>query len=370
MRWFKENAGWPFSCILQQGGELVQEFASLCPTAVLNTGTWREVSRRRRIFNRIGLGQIGRSAYVRSLMRNQVPKPALIYCNTIAARTAFEFSRNDGSRVLCHVHELEFVFRAGVGLVDSSKVLAMADRFIACSHAVAKNLERHGVSEDRIDTIHEFIPTRDADDLKKDDNRRWLRERLKIPSDCLIVAGSGWPGWRKGSDLFVQAAKAVRERRPDLNLHFLWLGSAPDLWRGHEFLHDVELCKLTDYVTLIPAQPDPLRYYSGADIFLLTSREDPYPLVVLEAAACGVPTICFDGAGGMPEFVENDCGNVVPYLDVRAMASAVIQLADNPDQRASFGDRAYQKVRARHDIKVAAPMILTAMERTIKAKER
>ena len=80
------------------------------------------------------------------------------------------------------------------------------------------------------------------------------------------------------ADLFVQVAKAVRENRPDLGLHFLWLGGSPDTWGSHEFMHDSELCRLTDYVSLIHAQPDPLRYFSGADLFLLPSREDSYPL--------------------------------------------------------------------------------------------
>ena len=41
-------------------------------------------------------------------------------------------------------------------------------------------------------------------------------------------------------------------------------------------------------------------------------EEDPYTLVCLEAAALEKPYVCFEGAGGSPEFVEEDCGFVVP----------------------------------------------------------
>ena len=144
-------------------------------------------------------------------------------------------------------------------------------------------------------------------------------------------------------------------------------GGASGALTSHEFLHDIELLKLTDYVTLVPAQENPLRYFSGTDIFLLPSREDPYPLVCLETAAFGVPIICFEGAGGMPEFVEADCGCVTPYLDVDAMASEVIRLAEDRDQRISFGSYAVRKVRSRHDLAIAAPMILAAMQKTMES---
>ena len=93
MQWFKENAGRHFSCILQDGGELAPEFAALCPTVVLRSGVWRNRSRLRRVLRRLGLDNIGRWTHSRLIMRNQVSEPALIYCNTIAAREALEFAR-------------------------------------------------------------------------------------------------------------------------------------------------------------------------------------------------------------------------------------------------------------------------------------
>ena len=228
MRWFKENVGWSFSCLLQEGGPLVSDFESLCPTSVLAIDRSLTPSFRNRILRRTGLGRFVDKERLNFLLRHQIKNPALIYCNTIAAWAALELVFNDRSRVLCHVHELEFSFRAIVGPVNSSKMLEHSNRFIACSRSVAKNLERHGVSEDRIDLVHEFVPIVDAEAFNKDEQRRWLREQLGLPGDALIVAGSGTLGWRKGSDLFAQVASFVRQHRPDLNLHFLWLEGPPE----------------------------------------------------------------------------------------------------------------------------------------------
>ena len=74
-------------------------------------------------------------------------------------------------------------------------------------------------------------------------------------------------------------------------------------------------------VRFVGPAPTPLPYMLAADVFLLSSREDPFPLVCLEAADCGLPVLCFADAGGMPLFVQEDAGAVVPYLDVDEMAN-------------------------------------------------
>jgi glycosyltransferase involved in cell wall biosynthesis len=93
------------------------------------------------------------------------------------------------------------------------------------------------------------------------------------------------------------------------------------------------------------------------DVFTLTSREDPYPAVVLEAAALGKPIVCFQQSGGAPEFVEGDCGFVVPYLDVEAMAGRIAELLDDDDLRTRLGEAARRKVGMQHDLNRVAPRI-------------
>ena len=59
-------------------------------------------------------------------------------------------------------------------------------------------------------------------------------------------------------------------------------------------------------------------------LFLLTSREDPLPTVVLEALSVGTPVIAFEGSGGVPELLRRHCaGQAVKLADIEAMARAV-----------------------------------------------
>jgi glycosyltransferase involved in cell wall biosynthesis len=88
---------------------------------------------------------------------------------------------------------------------------------------------------------------------------------------------------------------------------------------------------------------------------------------MLEAALLGNPVVCFASAGGAPEFVGDDSGVIVPYLDVEAMADAVSALVNNADLRHRLGSAGAQKVRAAHDVHVAGPKLLRVIERLYKS---
>jgi glycosyltransferase involved in cell wall biosynthesis len=89
----------------------------------------------------------------------------------------------------------------------------------------------------------------------------------------------------------------------------------------------------------------------------LPSREDPYPLVCLEAACHGKPIVCFDGAGGMPEFVREDAGRVVPYLDAAQAGRGIVELGTDPALRAALGARGRERVVNESAIEIIGPQI-------------
>ena len=94
-------------------------------------------------------------------------------------------------------------------------------------------------------------------------------------------------------------------------------------------------------------------------MFLLPSREDPFPLVTLEAAECGLPTICFAEAGGMPDFVGEDAGFVVPFGNIEAMADKVVALMENQELRQKMGAQARKKLLSSFTFAQTTPKILS-----------
>jgi glycosyltransferase involved in cell wall biosynthesis len=141
-----------------------------------------------------------------------------------------------------------------------------------------------------------------------------------------LVIGVGYADMRKGFDLFLQLwrllrAPATGKRRGRVCL--VWIGDIdPGLkdWLGTE-IADAEA---TGTFRMAGYRDDMGALFSAADAFALTSREDPFPTVVLEALSAGLPVVAFDRSGGIPDMLrETRQGVVVPYGDLTAMAASI-----------------------------------------------
>lgn len=154
-----------------------------------------------------------------------------------------------------------------------------------------------------------------------------------------LVVGVGHVQIRKGVDLFLEVAHFVREKTGNNDIHFVWVGGgfAPKSDVGYSvwLQSAIERRKLEDCTTILPAQSSLDWVFEAADIFLLSSRLDPFPNVVVDAMAAGLPIVCFDQATGCAEFLKDNEADarVVPYLDTRAAADAVLELIDRPNFR-------------------------------------
>lgn len=362
LRWYKTNGRRPISVVLGGDGELLPAFQELGDVYLLGRSRWRRDAFRARALGRVGLGELARRQEDGEPLRFATRSaPELIYANSIAtARIVNLIAPN--VPVLTHLHELELVFQSHSGPA-LDYLLAKTRKFIACSNAVSENLAHaHRISPDRVETVHASIPTQC---VRPERTREQVLSELQLPSSARLVAGCGTVQWIKGPDLFVQLARNVCARRSDT--YFVWIGGGSEAELA-QFEYDIRKAGLSERVRLTGAVRQSADYFGLIDLFALTSRQDSYPLSCLEAAALEKPIVCFAAAGGMPEFVEEDCGFVVPYLDVAAMADRVVSLIDCEEQRLKMGRAAHRKVMDRHDISVAGPRILEIIERTISGK--
>lgn len=361
LRWVKKNSDRQFSLLLDDDGPLTREYAVLADTWCARNGRWGPGRVRERVMLAIGLDRLSRLIHQHDLRRFSMRcAPGLIYLNSFAESNFWIAEALDLKvPILTHVHETGFLVYTQGGSA-TPRILSKTEHFIACSNAVKENLiNRHSVQPNRIDVVHESIAV--ADTRAQRTRSEVLRE-LGFPEDAFIVAGCGMGGaWNKGMDLFLQLAHQLCRKRN--SVCFVWVGAGYP--SAQQLQHDANMLGIAEKVRFTGLVDRPADYLSTADAFALTSREDSFPLACLEAAALGKPIVCFANAGGMPEFVEDDCGYIVPYLDIGAMADRIIQLVDCPACREKMSAAARRKVAARHDISVAAPRILEIIEKTI-----
>ncbi len=303
------------------------------------------------------LAQVASDRWLRHRLR-RVGHHDLVHVNAASPATVDLLAHLPDSErsvpVVAHIHELDIGLRHNLEPEQLDLLLDRADHLVAVSRAVAENLVRHhGVPADRIAVHHGFV---DTGHLPVPGERDGLRRRLGIGPDAFVVGSVGLPDWRKAPDLLLQVAWRLRRQHPEIDLHVLWVGGAgdaPDRWQLED---EAERLGLGGRAHFVPDVVDAMPHLGAMDLFALPSRQDAFPLAALEAATAGLPIVCFD-TGGAPELVGEDAGVVLPYPDLDGFAGAVAELAGDRDRRTALGTAAAARVRARHDIEVAAPRL-------------
>lgn len=145
----------------------------------------------------------------------------------------------------------------------------------------------------------------------------------------LLAAGRLVP--QKGFDRLVDVIDILVNRLSQKNFKLLIVGSGPDKDRISRSIIEKDLSSFIELVQFTPAIE---RYYAGADIFVLTSRFEGLPMVLLETQAYGVPAVAFDCLTGPREVIVNDQnGYLIVDGDSTEFAKALDHLIIRPNER-------------------------------------
>ena len=329
--------------LLLSDGPLAADYRALCKTDLIRARVSKNfafASGIRSISNCIISSLIG----IRSKTQNDLyplNEYPVVYSNTIASTRAVMDLYVPGRIIIQHVHELSYASEVLQVREILRESVSKTYRFIAASAAVAKYLsDEIYVPEDKIIVIHEF-PVSTCRNTSLSASHE-IREKCGISVGDSLIGMCGTPEWRKGVDLFIQLSRTLKEKQGGGKYHFIWVGGNKD--QLLESLHDIRLTGNESCIHFIGDVEFPIEYYRAMDLFALTSREDPFPVAMLEAASCGLPIVCFEHAGGAPEFVAQDSGRIVPYLDIQGMADACEKLCSNNDLRKKIGLAGRRKV--------------------------
>jgi glycosyltransferase involved in cell wall biosynthesis len=214
--------------------------------------------------------------------------------------------------------------RSKYGLLD--RIMAMAvNRWsklvVMVSEAQRQNYIRSGAIEPgKLRTVHNGIDLqrfmRDAEDA-----RFRLERELGIPALSPIVITVSVLREVKGIDILLEAARLVAERVP--SVRFVIVGDGP---KGNDWKQLAENLRVSDRVHWLGHRDDVDAMLAGCDVFVLPSRADALPTVLMEAMAAGLPVVATD-VGGVSEIVEAEkTGRLVPAADPAQLATAIADL--------------------------------------------
>jgi len=320
MQWLKaENKELVIDCLSLGNGAMDNEFR-----AVSNNFYQVNYDNKLSILKKVYLKALNTSpkAYNEEnvLKKIKIAGYHVVYCNTVVSLKWGSIIKKavPNVKLLVHAHELQVVISTDCPGFNSYK--HMVDYWVCASKLVLTNLiENNKIPSNKAQVIYEFskIPK----DISKPN-------KIEIGSS-LLVGASGGVNLRKGYDLFIAVAKAVTVQYSHLGIRFEWVGKFPNKLTQFEVESDILKSGLKEIIDFKGEVVNPLKKFKTFDLFLMTSREDPFPLVCIEAGSLGTPIICFEGATGTEEVLKQGGGKIVDYMNIQAMAFEVFNYANN-----------------------------------------
>jgi glycosyltransferase involved in cell wall biosynthesis len=194
------------------------------------------------------------------------------------------------------------------------------------------------------------------------------RQRLAEPADgdhiTVLHVGRLIP--RKGIDRLLRAfAQAARH----VPLRLVLVGDGPEEPRLRLLAQQLGIAELVEFRGFVD-QPDLPAVYAAADVFVFPTLDDPFGIVVLEAAASGLPIIASPLGGATLDLLDDGrTGFVAMPDDAEAWSTALMRLARDGPLRRRFGQTAHEATLSRTPER-AADGYAEAVEASLRARGR
>jgi glycosyltransferase involved in cell wall biosynthesis len=224
----------------------------------------------------------------------------------------------------------------------ASDLISNSQAVVAPSRFTAAQVDAHGgsgtvVISNGVD-LDKFRP-----EAATPDERQTVLERFGLDPARPVILHVGRVDREKNVDDVVRAA-AIAMASTDAQL--LVVGDGNRLRDVEELARELGIGRASRFIGFVdPNGGMPSIYRTGA-VFAIASELESEGIVVLEAAACGVPIVAVR-ATSMPELVEESgCGHLVPPGDVHAMADRIVQVLRDPAAQRALGEAGVAMARA------------------------
>jgi len=275
--------------------------------------------------------------------------PVLAICNSMESRYVTQELSKWGIPTISLIHELPSSYAD----VDYQLVYQLSRKVIFPCHAVRDETDaKISVPAGKTMVLSQGLLDPDfSSGWDAQQAREQIREELGFSQDSRIILGCGTLDLRKGIDHFANIARKftslLNEQSP---VHFVWVGAGPR-WE-HSTYHyvkiDLDKSNAAGCVHFIGEREQVAPYFLGSDLFLLTSRVDPFPCVVHEAMACRLPVIAFQNSGGAVEAIGQGAGFPISYADYDQAVRLIQILLEQPALCEAVRERAFERVQTRY----------------------
>jgi glycosyltransferase involved in cell wall biosynthesis len=203
-----------------------------------------------------------------------------------------------------------------------------ADQIVAISREMRENLIiDFKLNPHKVNVIYNPIPIEEISQLAKDKSNIFS---LKSDKKRKIIA-AGRLARVKRFDRLIRSFAIVRK---ELDVSLLIMGQGELL---NELKELTNRLNINEDVIFLGFQKNPYAWISIADIFVLSSDYEGFPMVILESMACGTPVISSDCSTGPREIISNgENGILVPVEDENILANAILSVLKDNNLKKKF----------------------------------
>lgn len=202
------------------------------------------------------------------------------------------------------------------------RAIGRATRVFSVSDSLKQHVVGLGADAGKITVVGNGVDTVKFQPVSKADARR----TLSVPQEAPILISVGGLVERKGHHRVIECLPALLKRFPGLIYLIVGGASMEGDWKDRlcNLVAELGLERNVRFLGTLPQ--DELKVpLSAADIFVLSTRNEGWANVFLEAMACGLPVVTTD-VGGNKEVINNEgVGMVVPFGDREALTAALEQ---------------------------------------------
>jgi glycosyltransferase involved in cell wall biosynthesis len=276
---------------------------------------------------------------------------AVVYTNSMKAHVVGSLAaRGVGRPCIIHFHDL---FEGSPLRTLQLTARAGSRERIACSSLVAATM-----NVGKTNVIYGPV---DLGDYRALDDRATARQNLEFDDDLPVVGLIGRINRWKGHDRFLRIAARVNAKLP---VRFAIVG-AP-IFRDADFLPELHAMVgelgLVDRVSFHGWVDDVRRIYPALDINANCSTREPFGRTIVEAAAAGVPTVCFNDSGASETIVDGRTGRTIPPGDEDSFAAAIVHLLEDRSRLETMSSAA-RAAAGRFDAPVIAEEMAAVIRR-------
>jgi glycosyltransferase involved in cell wall biosynthesis len=238
--------------------------------------------------------------------------------------------------VVCHIHNPISIRFRNFNRLATKRFLIVSD-----AHKVAvAHFER---IRRKCDVLYNSI---DIDEIQRG---RSIRDSLGLSVDDIVIGTIGQVSHGKGVDVLLQAARMLSPRWDRVRLVFIGPERRGQARFADDMMKLAEEPDLAGRVQFLGSRSDVPDLLASMDVFVLPTRAEALPIVILEAMAAGVPVVA-SRVGGIPEMItSSDTGWLVDPITPEAFATAIAEVLQLEDRGRSVGQRGSRSLRGRFD---------------------